>query len=74
MEGGIAQANQGRFLGNLSSQPINLNTIFYHKDSINFLLVANNLRRYCANEILTCTPALVSTVGADDEMYGSTLR
>ena len=29
---------------------------------------------YCASEILTCAPTLVSIVGADDEMYGFTRR
>jgi hypothetical protein len=29
---------------------------------------------YCVNDILTCKPALVFTIGALDEMYGLTLR
>ncbi len=29
---------------------------------------------YCASDILTCTPALVSMVGGDEEIYGFTLR
>ena len=29
---------------------------------------------YCVKDILTCTPALVFTVGAEEEMYGLTRR
>jgi len=33
-----------------------------------------NTHFYCASEILSCTPALVLTMGAEEEIYGFTLR
>lgn len=45
----------------ICSKSINISFFYFEKN-------------YGAREILTCTPALVSIVGAEDETYGFTRR